>query len=81
MSFRPVLLLAAVAVTVAFSACTREYTCQCKISYSGQPGLPADSTLSYPVRDTKSKAKSICEGNSTTADQNGIHTVEACSLY
>jgi len=64
-----------------FASCTREYTCQCWIKYSGAPGLP-DSTLhEYPIRDSKKNAKKICKDNSYQAEQNGIQTKEDCALY
>lgn len=82
MKFRPSLLLALAFVSlVGMSSCVREYTCQCGITYSGQPGLPDSTTKEYTVKDTKKKAKSICEGNSFTSEQNGIKTTEHCYLY
>lgn len=82
MKLRPSLLLAAAFVTlVGMSSCVREYTCQCAITYSGQPGLPDSSTKEYPIKDTKKKAKKICEDNSYTSEQGGIKTVENCHLY
>ncbi len=65
------------------TSCTREYTCQCWIKYSGQPGLP-DSTLNeYPIRDTKDKARDQCQANSfqTSDPRSGISTKETCNLY
>lgn len=81
MQLRATLLLAATAVTLLFSSCVREYTCQCWIKYSGQPGLPDSVLREYPLRDTKKKAESLCQQNSTTSDKNGIHTVETCELF
>jgi len=66
---------------VVFSSCTREYTCTCDISYKGQPGLPEPFTKEYTIRDTKSKAKSVCEDNSDSSQTGGITTVEKCHLY
>lgn len=73
--------LAAFAIMLLASSCTREYKCQCNISYSGQPGLPDTVLKEYTVRDTKDKAKSLCEGNSATSESNGIKTVEDCKIY
>ncbi len=82
MQLRTTLLLAAAGVTMLMSSsCVRDYTCQCQIVYSGSPGLPDTVVHEYPVRDSKKKAKSICEQNSTTSDNNGIHTNEDCHLY
>ncbi|XZF14707.1 hypothetical protein ACTHGU_01075 [Chitinophagaceae bacterium MMS25-I14] len=82
MKFRPALLLMVAFVSlVGFSSCVRSYTCQCVISYSGQPGLPDTSIQEYTVKDTKKKAKKICEDNSSTSTQGGITTVENCHLY
>lgn len=82
MSLRTLLLLAIAGITlITTSSCVREYTCQCQIVYSGQPGLPDTLIREYPVKDTKKKAKSACEANSTTSDNNGIHTEEDCHLF
>lgn len=72
--------LALIAV-FSFSSCVRSYTCQCEISYSGQPGLPDTTIKEYPVKDTKKKAESLCESNSQTSTKDGITTVENCHLY
>ena len=81
MTLRSTLLLGIVALAITCSSCVHEYTCQCKIKYSGQPGLPDSLIREYPIRDKKDKAKSLCEQNSLTTDKNGIHTVETCHLY
>lgn len=81
MQLRTTLLLAVAGATLFFSSCVREYTCQCQIVYSGSPGLPDTVIKTYPVKDTKKKAKSICEQNSTTSDNNGIRTEEECRLF
>lgn len=63
------------------SSCVRDYTCTCQIVYSGRPGLPDTLVKEYTIKDTKKKAKSACEANSTTSDNNGIHTTEDCHLF
>lgn len=68
-------------VMVGFSSCTREYTCQCVIKYTGQPGLPDSVIREYPVKDTKKKAQSVCEGNSGTYQTGDITTTETCKLW
>jgi len=73
----PVLLL----MIIGMSSCVRDYICQCEVKYSGQPGLPDSSVKSYPVRDTKKKAKAICEQNSFSAEDGEIKTEETCRLY
>jgi hypothetical protein len=82
MNFRAIKLVALSTVLLfGATSCTREYICQCEISYSGQAGLPDTVINQYPVRDTKDGAKSICEGNSSTSEKNGIKTVENCHLF
>lgn len=82
MKFRFLLVLVSAFVIVAgMSSCVREYTCQCVIKYSGQPGLPDSTIHEYTVRDTKKKAKSVCEANSGTYENGSIKTVEDCHLY
>ena len=82
MKIRSGLLIAALFVTmIGFSSCTREYICECKISFSGKPGLPDTITQEYPLRDTKKKAQSLCEANSSKKEESGITTIEDCYLY
>ena len=81
MSLRTTLLLAFAGVTLLLSSCVREYTCQCQIVYTGTPGLPDTLVREYPIKDSKKKATTLCEQNSTTADNNGIHTEEKCTIF
>ena len=82
MSLRTLFLLAIAGTTLLFaSSCVRDYTCTCQIVYTGQTGLPDTLVREYNIKDTKKNAKSVCEGNSTTSDNNGIHTEEECHLY
>lgn len=81
MSFRSTLLLGVAAFTIICSSCVQEYTCQCRIKYSGAPGLPDSLVREYPIRDTKDGAKSLCEGNSQHTETNGVKTDEDCALY
>ncbi len=69
-------------VVVAFTSCTREYICQCKIKYSGPvPGLP-DSTLTETVlKNTKAGAKANCTANSSTTTQDQVTLTQTCELY
>lgn len=78
--FSNIVVALLIAVT-ALSSCTRDYICQCTIKYSGQPGLPDSSMKEYPVKDTKKKAKSVCESNSGNYETNGIRAEETCRLY
>ncbi len=82
MKLRPgTLLTIALLTIVSMSSCYHEYFCQCEISYSGQPGLPDTTINEYSIKDTKDKAKSICEQNSNETEKNGIKSVENCHLY
>ncbi len=81
-SIFPVLLgVIAIGLLCFASSCTREYVCKCTYTYSGHPGLPEADEKDYPIRDTKSNAKSKCQASSRTYDVNGIKTVEACDLW
>jgi len=64
-----------------FSSCTREFTCQCTITYSGQPGLPDPIMKEYTITDSKKNADKKCEDHSETNEINGITTVEDCKLW
>ena len=81
MSLKSTLLLGAAVFAITCSSCVREYTCQCRIKYSGQPGLPDSMVREYPIRDKKDDAKSLCEQNSMHTVQGGIKTDEDCKLY
>lgn len=83
MKLRSTLLLAAAVLAVTCSSCVQDYTCQCKIKYTGQPGLPDSLIREYSIRDKKDKAKSACEENSThtTDPMTGIKTDEDCKLF
>ena len=63
------------------SSCTREYTCQCIMSYSGVPGLPDSTTREYTIQDTKKKAQDLCRGNSKVYQEGNITTREECDLW
>lgn len=81
------LILSALAITtmggaaMLLTSCTREYTCQCTITYTGQPGLPDPVMKEYKITDTKKEAESKCRAHSETTDVNGITTTEACDLW
>lgn len=63
------------------SSCTREYTCQCVMSYSGAPGLPDSTTRAYTIQDSRKKAEDLCRGNSKVYQQGNITTHEDCDLW
>jgi len=80
MKFRAFLLMA-LAVSLTMASCTKNYTCYCGITYSGTPGLPDSTTQTYTIKDTQSNAKSKCQKESGTYNNNSITTVENCYLY
>ena len=82
MKLRFPLLLAAAFMAASFlSSCTLVYICQCTIKYSFEPGLSDYTIREYEIRDTKKKAKSLCEANSGTWQTGNIITVETCEIY
>jgi hypothetical protein len=81
MSLKSTLLLGAAVLAITCSSCVQDYTCQCRIKYTGQPGLPDSLIREYPIRDKKDNAKSLCEQNSQHTEQNGIKTDEDCTLF
>jgi hypothetical protein len=72
---------AALFILLSASSCTREYTCQCKMTSTGQPGLPAPAVREYPITDSKKNAESSCKAKSNTTNSGGITTVEECDLF
>lgn len=81
MAFRTLLLSAAALAAICATSCTKEYTCQCTITYTGAPGMPEPQVKEYPIRDTKKAAQNLCRENSSTTITNGITADEDCSLY
>lgn len=83
MTLRSTLLLGATLLVVACSSCVHDYTCQCKIKYSGQPGLPDSTIREYSIRDNKDKAQAACEQNSSHSTDESTHitTDEDCKLF
>lgn len=79
--FNSLFFSAALIALISTTSCTKEYVCQCTITYSGIAGLPDTVVKEYDIRDTKSKAKSICEGNSATIEKDNVKTVETCKLF
>jgi len=78
--FNILFLSVAIAAILGTSSCTKEYTCQCTITYSGVAGLPDPVKNTYTVRDTKKGAKSVCESKSATFVKDNVRTVETCIL-
>lgn len=76
-----ILLIAVFLCITVFSSCTREYICQCAITYTGAPGLPDSTVREYNIKDTKKKAKSACEANSGTYTTGDITAKEECHIY
>jgi hypothetical protein len=69
-------------LTLFVSSCTREYICQCRIKYTGNPpGLPDSSTQEFMIRDTKDEAFIKCEANSVLITENGITFDQKCRIY
>ena len=68
-------------MSVGFTSCIKDYTCECEISYTGKPGLPASTKKQYTIKDKEDEAKSICENSSSTIVRDGITTTENCKLY
>jgi hypothetical protein len=76
-----VLLLLAISGTLLLNSCTKKYTCQCSIKYSGMPGLPDSTVNEYEIINSKANAEKICKDASFEKEQNGIKVVETCKLY
>lgn len=66
---------------ISAGSCTREYTCQCVMTYSGSPGLPDSTVRDYTIRDTKNNARDLCQGNSKVYQEGTIVTHEDCDLW
>jgi hypothetical protein len=63
------------------TSCTREYICQCKIKYTGKPGLPDSSMQEFLLKNTLKQATADCAANNTSLTTNGVTLTETCQLY
>lgn len=79
--FTTLLLSLSAVVLLTATSCTREYLCQCKITYTGAPGLPQGVVTEYPITDSKKNARNACQAASGTYNSGGIQTVEECDLF
>lgn len=68
-------------VTLLLSSCVKDYTCQCRLTFSGKPGLPEPQIREYSLSNTLKEAKQECESRSRTYEVDGVRTVEECELY
>ena len=79
---RKIFPLFVVLIVLFASSCTREYICQCVVTYSGNPpALPDSSVFEFAIKDKKKDAAKKCEENSTTITENNITMDEKCQLY
>ena len=74
-------ITAVFAAAIIFSSCTRDFTCQCTITYSGKAGLPDPIKKEYSIPDTKKEAATKCEAHSSEKDVDGVKTKEECTLW
>lgn len=72
----PFTLLAVLALT--FNSCKRKHTCECVSTSPSTLSASGPSTETFPVKETKSNAKTICENLSIPLDSYGNET--KCTL-
>lgn len=65
----------------SLTSCVKDYTCQCKITFTGKPGLPEPYIREYSLSNTIEEAKQECENRSRHYVEDGITTTEECELY
>ena len=75
--FTSFLFALSVLVLLFATSCTREYTCQCKFTYTGAPGLPEGEVREYKIKDTA--FLNIIEGNNQTKPINSYSEQDQCS--
>lgn len=68
-------------LAITMTSCVRDYTCQCKITFSGKPGLPEPQIREYSVSNTLKEAKKECSDRSQIYIVDGVTTTEECELY
>ena len=72
---KKVLYSSALVVLVAFSACKKDYTCECTVS-DGQGG---ESKSSVTIHSTKKDAENACSGK-TSATSGGTTMTSSCKI-
>jgi hypothetical protein len=78
---KSLLIFGACSILLSLSSCVHEYRCQCTIEYSGMSGLPEPQMKEYPIKDTRKKAKDLCESRSAEYEKDGVKAKEKCMLY
>lgn len=65
----------------SLTSCVKDFTCQCKISFSGKPGLPEPYIREYSLANTLKEAEQECANRSRHYVEDGVTTTEECQLY
>lgn len=72
---KKLVLLGAVGFLFAFSACKKEYTCECTSTAAG-----VSATSSTTIKDTKKNAEEACETGSASSSVGGLTASASCTL-
>ena len=68
-------LFLGVFVLVAFSACSKDYTCKCTSTVAG-----VSTSASTTINGKKSEAKDACEAGSSETNVSGIESKVECKI-
>lgn len=77
---KKVILSLVVVAALSTVSCKKNYTCTCTIVYSGALAGTPNATITYTIDDTKSKAKTACTSDATTATAGGAGETATCSI-
>jgi len=69
-----------VCTLMAFSSCSKTYTCECVTSYTGGSTTIAPTTTTTTITDTKSKAEETCNSGDQTTTNVGITAKTDCNI-
>jgi hypothetical protein len=73
---KKVLYSSALVVLVAFSACKKDYTCECTTS-DGQGG---DAKSSVTITESKKDAENACKAGNSTVSSGGMTMTTTCKI-
>jgi hypothetical protein len=74
------ILIAALAISSAFSSCKKEYVCKCEKTYANNNGSVNINDDQYIYKDTKPRAIERCDANETTGTDLGGDYAKNCSI-
>ncbi|MFN0203486.1 MAG: hypothetical protein ACKVTZ_18310 [Bacteroidia bacterium] len=70
----------AITAFAALTGCSKTYTCECVVSYSGTGAPTTTQTTTTTITDSKSKAQEACDKGDASTTTVGITQKVECTL-